>query len=200
MAFRGVSGTDPSAEFVWEGADGNSVLFYRLLDETAYWNFFYKVRKPQLTGAPFDLDRGCADLVKLIESEHARSNTGMLLLMDGMDHAEILPELPALLDRVREVMPQVPIVHSRLEDFRHAIRFTANSSADGYIWPARHKAPRLTTPNSPPMGACFRLKASVDISGYDPQIQVIFRAFKEYGLILADNGSNWYISGEPDAR
>ena len=83
---------------------------------------------------------------------------------------------------------------------RHAIRFTANSSADGYIWPARHKAPRLTTPNSPPMGARFRLKASVDISGYDPQIQVIFRAFKEYGLILADNGSNWYISGEPDAR
>ncbi len=117
VAFRGVSGLEPSAEFTWEGADGSSVAFYRLPDETAYSNFFYKVRKPQLTGAPFDLDRGCADLVKLIESERARSNTGVLLLMDGVDHAEIMPELPALLDRVRKAMPQARIVHGRLEDF-----------------------------------------------------------------------------------
>jgi mannosylglycerate hydrolase len=117
VAFRGVSGTESSAEFIWEGADGSSVIFYRLPDETAYSNFFYKVRKPQLTGAPFDLDQGCADLVKLIESEDSRSNTGVLLLMDGVDHVEILPELPALLERVQRAMPQASVVHGRLADF-----------------------------------------------------------------------------------
>ncbi len=83
---------------------------------------------------------------------------------------------------------------------KHAIRFTSDSTIGQYIWPARHKAPYNSTPTSPPMGARFRLKASVNISAYDPQIQVIFRAFKEYGLILADNGSSWYVSGVPDAR
>jgi alpha-mannosidase/mannosylglycerate hydrolase len=117
VAFRGVSGMEPSAEFTWEGADGSAVIFYRLPDETAYSNFFYKVRKPQLTGASFDLDRGCADLAKLIEAEQARSNTGVLLLMDGVDHVEVMPELPALLDRMRKVMPHARIVHGRLEDF-----------------------------------------------------------------------------------
>lgn len=126
VAFRGVSGTESAAEFIWEGADRSSVIFYRLPDETAYSNFFYKVRKPQLTGAPFDFDRGCADLVKLIESEHARSNTGVLLLMDGVDHAEIMPELPALIARVRKAMPQANILHGRLEDFhRHSARRTS---------------------------------------------------------------------------
>lgn len=81
---------------------------------------------------------------------------------------------------------------------RHAIRFTANTTSKAYLWPARHQAGSTSDGNYPPMGARFRLKASVDISGFDARIQVIFRAFKEYGLILADNGSNWYISGAPD--
>jgi alpha-mannosidase/mannosylglycerate hydrolase len=122
VAFRGVSGMETSAEFIWTGADGSSVVFYRLPDESAYSNFFYKVRKPQLKGMSFDLDRGCADLVKLIESERARSNTGVLLLMDGVDHAEIMPELPALIARARKVMPEARIVHGRLEDFHRDSR------------------------------------------------------------------------------
>ena len=82
----------------------------------------------------------------------------------------------------------------------HAIRFTA-SQTNGYIWPARH----LTSddpgaPQIPPMGAHFRLKASFDIRGYPPVLQVILRAMKTYGIILADNGSDWYISGAPDDR
>jgi alpha-mannosidase/mannosylglycerate hydrolase len=117
VAFRGVSGLEASAEFIWEGADGSSVFFYRLPDETAYSNFWYKVRKPQLTGAPFDLNRGCADLKTLIEAERARSTTGVLLIMDGVDHVEVTPELPALLERMQAVMPQAQIVHGRLEDF-----------------------------------------------------------------------------------
>jgi hypothetical protein len=83
---------------------------------------------------------------------------------------------------------------------RHAIRFTAATTQTAFVWPARHQAGDTASLNVPPMGARFRLKASTDISAFtDPKIQVIFKAFKEYGLILADNGSNWYISGVPDA-
>ena len=83
---------------------------------------------------------------------------------------------------------------------RHAIRFTA-SSTNGYIWPARHLTSNdPNSPGIPPMGARFRLKASFDISGYPAVLQVILRAMQTYGIILADNGSDWYISGAPDAR
>jgi hypothetical protein len=81
---------------------------------------------------------------------------------------------------------------------QHAIRFTASQTQNAYVWPARHQASSNPSSLLPPMGARFRLKASVDISRFDPSIQVIFKAFKEYGVILADNGSNWYISGAPD--
>ncbi len=85
-------------------------------------------------------------------------------------------------------------------EIRHALRFTANLTQKAHVWPARHDASSSTNPARPPLGQRFRLKASVDISAYPAQIQVIFRALKTYGLILADNGSNWYISGAPDAR
>jgi uncharacterized protein YcfL len=83
----------------------------------------------------------------------------------------------------------------------HAIRFTA-ASTNSYMWPARHLtsgSPDVLT-STPPMGARFRLKASFNISGYPAQIQVILQAMKTYGIILADNGSNWYISGAPDPQ
>ena len=79
----------------------------------------------------------------------------------------------------------------------HAIRFTANNTA-GYIWPARH----LTSPasaNIPPMGARFRLKASFNISSYPAKMQILLLAMKRYGIILADNGSDWYIGGAPNS-
>ena len=82
----------------------------------------------------------------------------------------------------------------------HAIRFTAPQTRRAYVWPARHYASSHTDPQYPPMGQRFRLKASFDISGFHPDIQVILRAMKRYGLILADNGSAWYISGVPDER
>jgi hypothetical protein len=82
----------------------------------------------------------------------------------------------------------------------HAIRFTAPETRKAYVWPARHYASSLTSSQYPPMGQRFRLRADFDISGYSPQVQVILTAMKEYGLILADNGSAWYISGAPDAR
>jgi hypothetical protein len=82
----------------------------------------------------------------------------------------------------------------------HAIRFTASRTQRAYVWPARHFASNSTDPNLPPMGLRVRLKANKDISGYPPQVRVMLQAFKEYGLILADNGTSWHISGAPDER
>ena len=82
----------------------------------------------------------------------------------------------------------------------HALRFTVPQTQRAYVWPARHYASSLTDPNYPPMGVRFRLKASFDVSPYAPEVQTILRALKKYGMILADNGSPWYVSGVPDER
>ena len=86
------------------------------------------------------------------------------------------------------------------QEIKHAIRFTAQITRRAYVAPARHWASSNTSVNRPPMGMKVRLKASFDVSGFTPAMQVILRAMKKYGLILADNGSNWYISGAPDMR
>src|SRR5207245_10995222 len=67
-----------------------------------------------------------------------------------------------------------------------------------YIWPARHEASSVHSANLPPMGARFGLKASYNISGFRPDTQTILRAMKKYGLIVADNGSNWYFQGSAE--
>ncbi len=85
-------------------------------------------------------------------------------------------------------------------EIKHAIRFTAAETRQDYVWPARHFASSLTGSNYPPMGQRFRLKQTFDISTFSPDIQVILRALKTYGMILADNGSPWYLSGAPDER
>jgi hypothetical protein len=80
----------------------------------------------------------------------------------------------------------------------HAIRFTAPQTQNAYVWPARHEASSITDPSYPPMGQRFRLKASFDTSGFSWENQVILEAMKTYGIILADNGSPWYLSGAPN--
>src|SRR5512139_1526841 len=85
-------------------------------------------------------------------------------------------------------------------EIRHAIRFTAPKTRKAYVWPARHYASSLTSLTYPPMGQRFRLKAGFDVSGFSQEVQVILRALKTYGVILADNGSAWFISGVPDER
>jgi hypothetical protein len=79
----------------------------------------------------------------------------------------------------------------------HAFRVTTRAT-NGYVWPASHRAG--STAGAPPLGARLRLKASKDIGGFPPDVQRIFRAMKRYGLIVADNGSDMYISGTMDAR
>ena len=102
-----------------------------------------------------------------------------------------LPIFPGLV-RYDEVFEQGEI--------KHALRFTAQNTRHAYVYPARHYASNDTNPNRPPMGMRVRLKASFNISTFSPRIQVILRALKNYGMFLADNGSNWYISGAPDPR
>lgn len=115
------------------------------------------------------------------------------LRTDGWTSADAagLPILPGLV-RYEEVLAG---------EINHAIRFTA-SNTNSYTWPARHLtsgSPGVLT-DTPPMGARFRLKAGFDISGYPAAMQVILKAMKTYGIMLADNGADWYVSGAPDAR
>ena len=78
----------------------------------------------------------------------------------------------------------------------HAIRFTAHCTST-YIWPASHQAGSCTT-GFPPMGARFRLRSSYNISSFSPDTQVVLRAFQHYGMILADNGADWFFGGTTD--
>jgi hypothetical protein len=111
---------------------------------------------------------------------------------DGMTSADAagLPILPALV-RYDEV------AHGAI---RHALRFTAPRTRAAHVYPARHDASDSTNPNLPPMGLRVRLRRDFDISGYPPQAAVILTALKRYGMLLADNGLPWYVSGVPDAR
>ena len=101
-----------------------------------------------------------------------------------------LPILPGLV-RYEEVVSG---------EINHALRFTAPKTRRTYVWPARHYASTLEGAQYPAMGQRFRLRADFDISGFSPDVQVILRALKKYGMMLADNGSSWYISGVPDER
>jgi hypothetical protein len=96
-----------------------------------------------------------------------------------------LPILPGLLryDEVR----------AGLVD--HAIRFTTDQTSRGYLWPARHFASNRDDPKYPPMGARFRLKAGFSLASYRADTQVVLRAMKKHGLVLADNGSPWFFQG-----
>jgi hypothetical protein len=117
-----------------------------------------------------------------------------------------LPILPGLLD-----FAQVQAAVQLGKPITHAIRFTAQVTQSAYLWPARHSASSDPSPNVPPMGARFRLKASFDVAqfcsdsqSYCPDAKAILTEMQNYGLILADNGSNWYFQGSaspqwPDA-
>jgi len=82
----------------------------------------------------------------------------------------------------------------------HALRFTVHDSQHAYILPATHFASSNTNPNLPPMGLRVRLKANFDISGFTGASKIILQALKTYGMIVADNGSSWFISGATDSR
>lgn len=98
-----------------------------------------------------------------------------------------LPILPGLIRRDE-------VAAGRID---HAIRFTAANTASSYLWPARHQA-GSDNDTLPPMGARLRLRSDLDIAGYPADVRVILEALQTYGMILADNGSSWFLSGVPD--
>ncbi|MCA9089488.1 MAG: hypothetical protein KDA90_12755 [Planctomycetaceae bacterium] len=102
-----------------------------------------------------------------------------------------LPIFPGLV-RYEEVV--------ELGEIKHALRFTVQKTRRAFVHPARHYASRDTNALLPPMGMRVRLKSDFDISGFPPEAQVILRCLKTYGMLLADNGSDWYVSGAPDPR
>ena len=127
------------------------------------------------SGAIFDL-----------KSNNPRPNSDFCTSADAAG----LPILPGL------------VRYSEVEsgEIRHALRFTARNTQKAFIRPATHYASRFTDPNLPPMGLRLRLKANFNTSNYTGQARVILKALKKYGLIVADNGSNWYITGAQDSR
>ena len=79
----------------------------------------------------------------------------------------------------------------------HALRFTAARTRRAFVYPARHYASSSNDLSLPPMGLRVRLKASFDVRPFPRQARIVLVALKRYGMLLADNGSNWYISGAP---
>jgi len=110
---------------------------------------------------------------------------------DGWTSADAagLPILPGLV-RWNEV---------RAGRVGHAIRFTTDVTSRHHLWPARHDAGATGSWDYPPMGARFRMRASYDATGYSPRAQAVITAMKTYGLVLADNGSPWFFTGERNA-
>ena len=102
-----------------------------------------------------------------------------------------LPIFPGLV-RYQEVVEKGEI--------NHALRFTVSQTQHAYLAPASHYASSSTDPTHPPMGLRVRMKAAYDCSEYSSEIQVICAGLKRYGMIIADNGSDWFISGAPDER
>jgi hypothetical protein len=119
-----------------------------------------------------------------------RSNA---LRPDGWTSADAagLPIFPGLI-RYDEVVEQGAI--------RHALRFTVSRTQRGYIHPATHFASSITDPNVPPMGLRLRMRAGYSCAAYSREVQVICAALKRYGMFVADNGSDWYLTGAHDPR
>lgn len=85
-------------------------------------------------------------------------------------------------------------------EIRHALRFTCPATRRAYVHPARHFASTRTDAALPPMGMRVRLRAGYDVAGFPPAARAVLEALKKYGMLLADNGSAWYLSGAPDPR
>jgi hypothetical protein len=110
---------------------------------------------------------------------------------DGYTSADAagLPILPGLIRREEVLAGRIA----------HALRFTVSRSQAGYVHPARHAASHSQDASLPPMGLRVRLRADFDLSSFGADAKVVLTALKEYGMFVADNGPNWYVSGEANA-
>jgi class 3 adenylate cyclase len=143
------------------------------------------------------VDRSSCTLYELFDLTGSRAGSGAIWNLEsnklrpfGWTSADPagLPILPGLVrwDEVRK------------GQIDHALRFTVPRSRNSFVYPARHAVGTSDDPNLPPMGLRVRLKASVDINGFPRQARVILEALKRYGMLVADNGTSWYVSGAPN--
>lgn len=164
------------------GPDGNGDRHALVLDGDACVLYELYRAFPINGGEPWEADSGAVwDLT--INDTHPLTWTSA--------DAAGLPILPGLV-RYEEVVEEGVLAH--------AVRFTVSQSQAGFIAPATHYASSDTDPNLPPMGLRLRMKADFDCSDKSTEAQVVCTGLKKYGLIVADNGSDWYLSGAPDPR
>jgi hypothetical protein len=202
-------GSDPTFGIPWvagPGAQPKVPMSFDYADESDPGPYPFPPDAPVEAGGDqhvLVLDR---DACKLYEGfDCARSGSGWhcgsgalfdlhsnALRPDGYTSADAagLPILPGLARR-DEV---------QAGEIRHALRFTVRRTQKAYVHPATHFASSNTDPNLPPMGLRVRLKASYDVGGFRGGARVILTALKRYGMFVADNGSDWFISGASDPR
>lgn len=145
--------------------------------------FLYELFKARIVGTTWHAANGA--------KWNLRSNASRPRRWTSADAAG-LPIFPGLV-RYDEAVEQKRIAH--------ALRFTVKATQKGFVSPANHASGSCAFDSDcPPMGLRVRLKASFDISSFPPTVQVILQALKQYGMMVADNGSNWYVSGAPDPR
>jgi len=166
-----------------EGAPGTDGDRHALIIDRDHWVLYELYRAfPKKAGVVWEAESGAIFNLK--------TNTKRPRGWTSADAAG-LPIFPGLV-RYDEVGEQKKIAH--------ALRFTLEKTRRAYVSPASHWASQADHPLLPPMGMRIRLKADVELSEFPAEVQVILQALKTYGMILADNGSNWFISGTPDER
>jgi hypothetical protein len=175
---------DPPIEGGWDSTGDRHILMLGL--ERCQLHELYWAWPPGSSGDPY-ADRWYAGSGAIFD---LRSNA---LRPDGWTSADAagLPILPGLV-RYDEVVERGVI--------DHALRFTVRATQQGYIHPATHYASSSTDPTRPPMGLRLRMKSSFSCAGYSSEAQVVCTALKKYGMFVADNGSDWFLSGAHDPR
>jgi hypothetical protein len=162
------------------GPDGDGDRHVLVIDTDACVLYELYRAFPQSGGGAWEADCGATWDLKINDTRPAQWTSA---------DAAGLPVFPGLVRR-DEVVDKGLI--------EHALRFTVSESQAGFIAPATHYASSNDDPSTAPMGLRLRMKAGYDCSGYSNEVQVICTALKKYGMIVADNGSNWYVSGAPD--
>ena len=131
-----------------------------------------------------------SNLTGMLEIGLAPARRNAIYFRDGVPISVALPDLGVSVTQI--LVEQGEILH--------ALRFTVSESQSGYISPATHAASSSSDPDLPPMGLRVRMKASYDCGDFGSEVQVICTALKRFGMFVADNGSNWYVSGAHDPR
>lgn len=198
-------GSDPSFGIPWTSVPGTQArvpMSFDFDDESDPGPYPFPANAPVEAGGDrhvLVLDRDACHLYETFDSHfegpgwHAGSGAVFDLRSNALRHdgftsadAAGLPILPGLVRRDEVLAGEI----------RHALRFTVRRTQQAYVHPATHFASSDTDPSLPPMGLRVRLKASYDLSRFSGGALVILTALERYGMFVADNGSDWFISGE----